>query len=225
MLTTPVHGGAARSIVEVLRGEILSGHLRSGERLGEVALAERFSVSRGPVREALRSLADAGLVSFTPNIGARVRQMTVADARALYEVRGALESEAARLAAQRAGRSGARALLDLLEGQEPSVRAHPSRAYLQGGGDADFHAVISRLSENQLIMRLLFDELYPQLMLLRQQHQNVSGRGLAALREHGRIAEAIEQEEPDLAAMLMRRHIRESWLSLERQMTALEERP
>lgn len=219
-MTTLTHGSAAQSILEELRAEIISGHLQSGERLGEVALAERFAVSRGPVREALRSLADSGLVSFAPNIGARVRRMTIEDARSLYEVRAALESEAARLAASRASVDDSRQLTDLLQGQEPIVRAHPHGAYLQGGGDTDFHAVVSRLSDNRLIMRLLFDELYPQLMLLRQQHQNVRGRGVEALREHERIAEAISQGEPELAALLMRRHIRESWASLERQMAS-----
>ncbi|SDG87958.1 GntR family transcriptional regulator [Pelagibacterium luteolum] len=219
-MTISGHGSAAKSIVDELRNEIISGHLQSGERLGEMALAERFSVSRGPIREALRSLADAGLVSFAPNVGARVRRMTIEDARALYEVRAALESEAARLAASRASKDDARQLIDLLVNQEPVVRAHPHGAYLQGGGDTDFHAVISRLSDNRLITRLLFEELYPQLLLLRQQHQNVRGRGVEALHEHERIAEAISQGEPELAGMLMRRHIRESWTSLERQMAS-----
>lgn len=220
MSTIMAHGASSSSIVETLRKSILSGEHLPGERLAEMSLAKRFAVSRGPVREALRSLADAGLVTFTPNIGARVRELTVADARALYEVRAALEAEAAHLAAERAGARGGQILQDLLASQAETVASHPSGAYLQGGGDSDFHFIIAQLSENSVIVRILTDELYPQLVLLRRQHSRVVGRGIAALREHERIAEAIGYGEPDLAALLMRRHIRESWNSLERQMNA-----
>ena len=219
-MTISTHGSSAKAIAAALREEIIAGQMQAGERLGEVALAERFNVSRGPVREALRSLAEAGLVSFMPNIGARVRHLTVEDAAALFEVRIALEAEAARLAAERAGSQGAERLRALLDRQEPAVLAHPLGAYLHGSRDTDFHAVVAELAGNPLVLRLLFEELYPQLVMLRRQHQHVEGRGVVALREHERIAEAIGQGEPELAAMLMRRHIRESWLSLKRQMVA-----
>ncbi|EKF42568.1 GntR family transcriptional regulator [Nitratireductor indicus] len=209
---------SAASITASLKDEILAGQLLPGQRLGEVALAERFSVSRGPVREALRSLVDAQLATLVPNVGVRVREIGFADAQALYELREGLESEAARLAARRATVGQTEQLRLLLDGHAVSVTAHPAGAYLQSGSDTDFHVVVAALSGNPMILRLLSEELYPQLVLMRRQHQNVQGRGQTALMEHRRIVDAIADRDEEVAALLMRRHIRNSWLSLAPQI-------
>ncbi|WP_239520716.1 GntR family transcriptional regulator [Pseudooceanicola aestuarii] len=211
----------AERVALALQGEILEGRFPPGARLGEVALAERFDVSRGPVRTALNQLAETGIVTIVPNSGARVRELGREDARALYEVRAALEAEAARLAAGRAD-AGAGDMLDKLLGQHADeVSAHPQGAYLQGPGDRDFHMVIARMGGNPIILRYLTRELYPQLSLLRVKHRNVTGRGQAALTEHRRIAEAIACGDAEVAGLLMRRHIRASWEALEAQLGAV----
>jgi DNA-binding GntR family transcriptional regulator len=64
--------GLRKQVADHLRREVLSGELRSGERLREVALAERFGVSRGPVRDALLQLAQEGWLVLEPHCGARV---------------------------------------------------------------------------------------------------------------------------------------------------------
>ncbi|MCQ9615751.1 GntR family transcriptional regulator [Paenalcaligenes niemegkensis] len=207
------HGSASAQIGHELTLDIMAGRLAPGDRLAEVALAERFDISRGPVREALRYLASIGLVTFTPNIGASVRVMSVSDAKALYEVRAALESEAARLAALRVDARAKDELRHVLQQHKESVAKHPSGAYLQRGGDNDFHSLIARLSGNYLIEQALGQELYPQLVLLRAQHKKVQGRGQIALVEHQRIVEAIIEKDSELAAMLMRRHLTASYTS------------
>lgn len=216
-------GVAAERVALALQEEILAGRLAPGSRLGEVALAERFEVSRGPVRSALNQLADAGIVTIVPNSGARVREMGREDARALYEVRAALEAEAARLAAGQADARSGETLTQLLGQHAQEISSHPQGAYLQGPGDRDFHIVIARLSGNPLILRYLTRELYPQLSLLRVKHRNVTGRGQAALLEHRRIAEAIACGDGEVAALLMRRHIRASWEALGAQLAAPSE--
>lgn len=216
-------GLAAERLVANLRDEILSGQLEPGARLGEVALAERFEVSRGPVRAALNLLSESGIVTIVPNSGARVRVMSRADARALYEVRAALEGEAAMLAAMKAGPDTAQLYRQLLEQHSGEVAAHPAGAYLQGPGDRDFHMITARIAANPIILRYLTRELYPQLSLLRVKHRNVTGRGLKALREHERIAAAIADGDAEVAGLLMRRHIRNSWTALEAQLTEIEE--
>ena len=65
--TDEARGAAAEKIASALQTEILSGMLLPGARLGEVALADRFAVSRGPVRAALNQLSESGLVSIVPN--------------------------------------------------------------------------------------------------------------------------------------------------------------
>jgi GntR family transcriptional regulator of gluconate operon len=83
-----------------LRYAIISRQLKPGEHLRELPLANRFGVSRVPVREALIRLEHEGLVRGEPRRGAFVVGMTLADIRELYEVRAILEVRGARLAAE-----------------------------------------------------------------------------------------------------------------------------
>ena len=90
-------------IADALRVRIMSGELKPGERLREDAVAEEYGVSRVPVREALRRLESEGFVSLTPYRGATVSQTSRQDSLELMQVRRALETMAARLAAQNRG--------------------------------------------------------------------------------------------------------------------------
>jgi DNA-binding GntR family transcriptional regulator len=85
-----------------LRQRILHGEVRPGERLNEVEIAGELGVSRGPIREALQRLASDGLVELQARRGAFMRRLGPAEVRDLFEVRLALETTVARLAAQRA---------------------------------------------------------------------------------------------------------------------------
>src|SRR6476661_4204518 len=82
---------------------IMSGEIKPGDRINENALAVRFGTSRGPIREALRSMEAGGLVELVPNRGVFVRSLDLATACAIYEVRAALFGMAGRCAAERAG--------------------------------------------------------------------------------------------------------------------------
>ena len=79
---------------------VLAGELAAGEKLNELALAERLGVSRGPVREALRALAETGLVRLEKNRGVFVREISVAEADEIYELRATLDQMAGRKLAQ-----------------------------------------------------------------------------------------------------------------------------
>ena len=80
---------------------ILNGELGVGQRVPEMELAERFGVSRSPIREAVRALDAVGLVEVVPNRGAYIRRIELAEAIEVYEVRAALFGQAGRLMAQR----------------------------------------------------------------------------------------------------------------------------
>ena len=84
-------------VAEGLRRGILSGALESGQPLRQEQIAKDFEVSAVPVREALRQLAGEGLVTLTPNRGARVSEVSYEEAREITEIRIALESLALRL--------------------------------------------------------------------------------------------------------------------------------
>src|SRR5215813_12994369 len=90
-------------VVDGLRREILDGTLPGGARLVEQELTERYGVARHSLRAALRALAAEGLVVVEPNRGARVAKLSPQDITWLYELRTALEVEAARLALERGG--------------------------------------------------------------------------------------------------------------------------
>lgn len=89
-------------LVNQLREDIITSRFVAGERLTEKALEAEYGVSRTVVREALRQLESERLVEIVPNIGPRVRGLSYDDVVDLYQVRLALESAAARLAAQSA---------------------------------------------------------------------------------------------------------------------------
>jgi len=91
------------ALADVLRAQILDGELPAGHRLRERELCEAYGVARHSLRAALRALAAEGLVRIEPNRGAHVAQLTGDDVRWLYELRAALELEAAHLALERNG--------------------------------------------------------------------------------------------------------------------------
>jgi DNA-binding GntR family transcriptional regulator len=94
---------APDGIVSALRADILSGAIAPGTMLRQVALAERFGVSRIPVRDALRSLEVEGLVTVEPNRGASVIRFTVPDLREIYDLRRLLEGDLMLRATRRMG--------------------------------------------------------------------------------------------------------------------------
>ncbi|MBG6078391.1 FCD domain-containing protein [Rubrivivax gelatinosus] len=91
----------ARLAAESVEALILAGELGPGARLNEAALAQRLGVSRGPLREALRLLEEGGLVRQEKNRGAFVREIPLAEAAELYELRAGLDATAGRLLATR----------------------------------------------------------------------------------------------------------------------------
>src|SRR5690606_21621463 len=85
-----------------LKRDVLTGHFRPGERLVERDLTERYQVSRTPLREALKALVRSQRAVTVPERGVMVRQVSLAFAREVYELRSGLDSMAAALAAKRA---------------------------------------------------------------------------------------------------------------------------
>lgn len=88
----------ATRVAELLRDDIVQGLIEGGERLNEVALAERYGVSRIPLREALRIVEGQGLVEIRPFTGAFVAELSADEIVDIFEIHEALESIAIRLA-------------------------------------------------------------------------------------------------------------------------------
>ena len=88
-------------VIENIRDAILSGDFPAGMRLTELQLADEMGVSRTPIREAIRNLEQEGLVVMIPRRGAYVADVSIHDINEVYEIRTALETLAAGLAAER----------------------------------------------------------------------------------------------------------------------------
>jgi len=206
---------AADRIFDQLRRAIVVGEIPAGSKLSEPVLAERFAVSRGPLREAIGRLESTDLVERRPNVGARVVSLSTERLLEIYQVREALEGMAARLAAERMSDDAIQDLRDLMEQHHRDVARDCWQAYFQQEGDLDFHYRIVIGSGNQRMIRILCDDLYHLARMYRCQFGMKSDRARDALKEHALIVDAIADRDGELAEWLMRRHVRASRRAVE----------
>jgi DNA-binding GntR family transcriptional regulator len=188
-------------VAEELERMIIRGELQAGDRINESALAQVFSISRGPIREACRSLEKSNLVRVVTNRGVFVREMSVAQAAEIYDVRAQIFGLAGRLAASRISSRQVEELLAMV-------------AEMQEAKDIDsyyplnvaFHARLVELSGNSRVEELYYS-LGKELHLFRR--RGLVGGGAMALsnHEHMRIVEALRDHNSDLSERTMADHI------------------
>lgn len=195
---------AGEVIYQTVRDRIISGELRPGARLSVPALAEEFSVSRSPVRDAVIRLVQDGLASETMNRGAVVARIGGAELVSLYEAREALEWAAARLAAQRYTPALRRTLLGLLTAHRAAAEAGNLAQHLEL--DAAFHREI-RLAAQSPVLAQMLDGVQGRVRLA-MHSTSVQGGMLLAVDEHQAIFEAICAGDADGAAEAALAHIR-----------------
>lgn len=210
----------ADRVFDQLRRAIVEGDIPAGSKLSEPVLAERFAVSRGPLREAMRRLESSNLLERRANVGARVVTLSTERLLELYQVREALEGMAARLAAERMSDEAVEELKDLIEQHRRDVAREFWQAYFQQEGDLDFHYRIVVGSGNERLMRILCDDLYYLARMYRCQFGMKSDRARDALKEHAMVVDAIAERDGELAEWLMRRHVRASRRSVEQRLAA-----
>jgi len=199
----PAHGATVSHIVDGLRCDILDHRLRPGERLTESALTKRFSVSRGPVREALRRLAAEGLIEHSPHRGAVVRRLSSRDIGELFQIRVEMEALAARLAAQSPDK-GARARF--IEEIAMIFADAPRRMETYLGENAAFHAAVLRLAGNRHLHEL-WARLRMPLIMAQVGGALTAEVMRASVSEHRAIAAAIVNGDGAAAAAAMRAHL------------------
>ncbi|MDN6322446.1 MAG: GntR family transcriptional regulator [Halomonas sp.] len=205
--TAPEVRTLAERVFHQLQDAIVRGELAPGSKITEPGLSKTYGISRGPLREAMRRLEAHRLIERVPHVGARVVQLSMKELLELFDLREALESMAARLAAEHMSPEevqGLRAVLALHEGQADLKRGE---AYYQREGDLDFHYCIVQGSHNKMLMNLLCDDLYYLVRLYRTQFSASGTRPQRAFVEHHRIVDAIEAGDAELAELLMRRHV------------------
>lgn len=216
------------SLVALLRAEIVRGSFEPGEWLRLQDLAQRFSVSTMPIREALGALESEGLVTIQPHRGAQVTQFTPGEIRELYEIRAVLEQLATVKAAPKLGPADFGALDTLVSEME-----HP-----------EGHVDVVRFTDNNMEFHsLIYDRagmphLAAQIRDLRYRVQHYLHKHLESTNystvnnvEHRRLVELLRSGEAEEAGREMHRHILQTGLKIaeimarEAQATAPKAKP
>lgn len=190
------------ALARALRREILDGALAPGTRLRERELCEAYGVARHSLRAALRALAAEGLVRIEPHRGARVAQLTGDDVRWLYELRAALEIEAAHLALERNGGTLPPAVHEALARLQAACQSGAWSAVNEA--HADLHQAIVAAANSPRIAAAhaaLSGEL--RLFLLALQ-PHIPPAELAA--DHAALVRGLERDGPSV----LREHLRKA---------------
>jgi DNA-binding GntR family transcriptional regulator len=185
---------AAYSLVELavdrLRRDILSGRTDPGERLVEEQLTKRLGISRAPLREAMRLLAQQGLVEHTPRRGVRVATLSDDDVRELYEVRDVLERHAVLSMPPQPDLTGLRAALEVMrKATEADDRLELANAHRR------FHTEVVALCGNRQLA-----DLYGSVLVRIQLYMAVNMRREA---EAARASDGVHRHEKLFTAVEM----------------------
>jgi phosphonate utilization transcriptional regulator len=194
-------------VQQELERMILQGELAVGERLNESALALRFGVSRGPIREALRGLEEAGLLRMEKNRGVFVREISVAEADEIYDVREALEELIGRRLAKGIAAKQLSQLNSLLVDMDAATKRRDLDRYHPL--NLRFHDLLVEFTGNSKLIAT-YRRLINELHLFRRRGLGAGGGLPVSNDEHRAIVRAIEAGNAEAAAKALRDHVRAS---------------
>jgi len=205
------------SLVELaehrLRESILSGELEAGQKIVEEQLCAQFGISRAPLREALRLLAQQGLVEHLPRRGSRVVEWSPSDVRELFELREVLERHAI---------ESALPLADPATALEP-VRA--ALAHMTAAADEldrddahrKFHASVVALADNRQL-DIALEPILVKLQLPMAKNLRAEARSRQSVRDglarHEELLAALETNDPQVVVAALHDHGHLTYLHL-----------
>ncbi|PHV06340.1 GntR family transcriptional regulator [Janthinobacterium sp. BJB412] len=195
------HSAALREAIEEM---IAVGSLSPGEHLDETELAQRFGVSRTPIRETLIQLASMGLVVIRPRRGAIVAELGPQQLVEMFEVMSEMEATCGRLAARRMTPAEQQALLAAHQACKEARDAEEPDAYYYK--NEVFHEAIYAGSHNQFLIEQTRN-LYRRLRPYRRLQLRVRNRLANSYDEHDGVVQAIVRGDGELAAQLLRDHV------------------
>lgn len=191
-------------IYNLIRDDIINQKIKCGEKLTLKALQERFETSSTPVREALKRLAQEGLVDHVTNIGARVIDMGEKDIKEIYDLCSALDVAALRLAMncdrfdeflKELDNNVTLQIVSLDKGDIEDFKLHSD----------NFHDILYKYADN----KRLYDasrKIRSQLTILTNKYQNIINAETVVFFDHKEILEAIKAKDVENASSLMTRH-------------------
>lgn len=190
-------------ILENIREAIVSGSLKAGSRVSEPELAERYGISRTPIREAFRQLESEGYLTVIPRRGAVVSELSPKDVEEFYAIKSIMEGYAARQACEKLSKKD----LDKLQAINDKL------AELARIGDikhffkihSDFHELFIKAADNDKLHELIA-ALVTRFQRLRFTSLSLPGRMEVSVQEHEKIIDAFRKKDAALAETLVRRN-------------------
>ncbi|CAG0978303.1 GntR family transcriptional regulator [Geobacter sp.] len=190
-------------ILETIRDAIMTGALRPGEKVAEPDLAERFGISRTPIREAFRQLESEGYLTVIPRKGAVVTSFSPRDVEEFYAIKSILEGYAARRACEKLS----------VKDIERLRTINDRLRHMADDGDIkhffrihnDFHELFLKAADNEKLYELITN-LVRKFQRLRYASLSLPGRMKISVQEHDKIIEAFLKRDADKAETLVRKN-------------------
>lgn len=183
-------------VVRYIKDKILSGELKRGDHLKEMEIASDLAISRAPLREALRELNVSGLVTFSPRKGNKVLDLTLEEAKEVFEIRISLELQVLNILVRKKMLTGEDfaglfALVEEMRHGDDVEREERDKLYLLNSFDIAFHSRLWRLSGSVRRSQYL-ESLFYQLMLFMNKDTVSLGTFQEKADEHEKIVEALK---------------------------------
>jgi len=194
----------AESLRQQLEGAIAAGHLEPGSRLDEQEIAQRFGVSRTPVREAFRLMAANNLVELRGRQGATVRAIKAEALIEMFQVMAELEGLCARLAARRVSQAWRNEISEIHQRLISSGETGDIDVFYDV--NQEFHEAIYEASRNAFLADQT-RRLRNQVAAYRRRVTRMPNRIADTVREHEAIMQAILAHDPERAHSTMRDHV------------------
>jgi len=196
------HQTLREKILETIRDAILKGALKPGEKVAEPELAERFGISRTPIREAFRQLESEGYLTVIPRKGAVVAALSEKDVDEFYAIKSILEGYAAELAATRLSQKEIEKLQAINEKLRNLAAEGDVKNFYRAHNE--FHDLFIKAADNQKLAELI-QQLGMKFLRLRMASLSAPGRMNISVAEHERLIEAFKMQDGHLAESLVKK--------------------
>ena len=196
------HQTLREKILETIRDAILKGSLGPGEKVAEPELAERFGISRTPIREAFRQLESEGYLTVIPRKGAVVTALSERDVQEFYAIKSILEGYAARMAAERLGEREIERLTAVNDRLEQLAREGEVKTFFKVHSES--HELFIKAAGNDKLHELI-SQLMMKFNRLRMASLSLPGRMEISVQEHRKIIEAFRKRDGEKADNLVRK--------------------
>ena len=190
-------------ILENIRDAIVSGNLKAGSRVSEPELAERYGISRTPIREAFRQLESEGYLTVIPRRGAVVSELSPKDVEDFYAIKSILEGYAARRACENMSAKNLERLQTINDKLAELARIGDIKHFFKV--HSDFHELFIKAADNEKLHELI-SSLVTRFQRLRFTSLSLPGRMVISVQEHEKIIAAFRNKDADLAEALVRKN-------------------